>query len=52
MHVVPLLKRKVKKNTALSSNYRPFAIATALSKMIEKAVPHRLEAYLNTLDNV
>ena len=48
--LVPLLKSKVKDPSA-SGNYRPIAIATALSKVIEKAVLRRLEAYLYTLDN-
>lgn len=50
MQIVPLLKSKVK-DPALSSNYSPIAIVTALSKVIEKAVLHHLEAYLNMLDN-
>ena len=49
MLLVPLLKSKVK-DPANSSNYRPIAIATVLSKVIEKVVLHRLEAYLHTLD--
>ncbi|KAG0716019.1 hypothetical protein GWK47_010600 [Chionoecetes opilio] len=48
--IVPLLKSKVK-DPANSGNYRPIAIATALSKVLEKVVLHRLEAYLYTLDN-
>ncbi|KAG0724982.1 hypothetical protein GWK47_004856 [Chionoecetes opilio] len=48
--IVPLLKSKVK-DPASSGNYRPIAIATALSKVLEKVVLHRLEAYLYTLDN-
>ena len=47
--IVPLLKSKVK-DPANSSNYRPIAVATALSKVLEKVVLHRLEAYLYTLD--
>ena len=50
VQIMPLLKSKVK-DPANSGNYRPIAIATALSKVIEKAVLHRLEAYLCTLDN-
>ncbi|KAG0712595.1 hypothetical protein GWK47_018164 [Chionoecetes opilio] len=34
-----------------SPSGRPIAIATALSKVLEKVVLHRLEAYLYTLDN-
>ncbi|KAG0728202.1 hypothetical protein GWK47_032976 [Chionoecetes opilio] len=48
--IVPLLKSKVK-DPGNSGNYRPIAIATALSKVPEKVVLHRLEAYLYTLDN-
>ncbi|KAG0728172.1 hypothetical protein GWK47_033047 [Chionoecetes opilio] len=48
--LVPLLKSKVK-DPANSGTYRPIAIATALSKVLEKVVLHRLEAYLYTLDN-
>ena len=50
VQIVPLLKSKVK-DPANSGNYRPIAIATVLSKVIEKAVLHRLEAYLCTQDN-
>jgi len=48
--IVPLLKSKVK-DRANSSNYRPIAIATVLSKVVEKVVLHRLEAYLYTQDS-
>ncbi|KAG0716442.1 hypothetical protein GWK47_009723 [Chionoecetes opilio] len=48
--IVPLLRSKVK-DPANSGNYKPIAIATALSKVLEKVVLHRLEAYLYTLDN-
>lgn len=50
VHVVPLLKDKVK-NPVPSSNCRPIAIASALSKVNEKTVLHCLEAYLNMLNN-
>ncbi len=45
-----MLKSKVKDLSA-SGNNRPIAIATASSKVIEKAVLCSLEAYLYTLDN-
>ncbi len=48
--VVPLLKSKVK-DPANSNNYRPIAIATALSKVVEKVVLRRLENHLDTLDS-
>ncbi|KAG0721230.1 hypothetical protein GWK47_046870 [Chionoecetes opilio] len=42
--IVPLLKSKVKsRDPANSGNYTPIAIATALSKVLEKVVLHRLE---------
>lgn len=45
-----LLKSKVK-NPANSGNYGSIATATALSKVIENAVPQRLETCLYTLDS-
>ena len=48
--IVPLLKSKLK-DPSVSSNYRPIAIATIISKIIEKALLHRLESFLYTSDN-
>ena len=49
MLLVSLLKSKVE-DPATSGNYKPIAIVTVLSKVEEKVVLHRLEAYLCTLD--
>ena len=46
---MPLLKSKVK-DPATSINSRPIAIATVLSKVVEKVVLHRLKTNLYTLD--
>ena len=52
MHVViiPLLKCK-SKDPADVNNYRPIAIATALSKVLEQALLPRLAKYLWTADS-
>ena len=52
MHVViiPLLKCKSKDPSAVD-NYRPIAIATALSKVLEQILLRRLEGYLGTADS-
>ena len=52
MHVViiPLLKCK-SKNPADVNNYRPIAIATALSKVLEQVLLSRLARYLWTADS-
>ena len=55
MHVViilfiPLLKCKFKDPAALN-NYRPIAIATALSKVLEQVLLSRLARYLWTADS-
>ena len=47
--IVSLLKSKVK-NLATSSNYKPIAIATVLTKAV-KVLLHRLEAYLYIVDS-
>lgn len=44
------LKSKVK-DTANSHNHEPIALVTALSKLIEKQLLHRVEVFLQTLDN-
>ena len=51
MHVViiPLLKCK-SKNPADVNNYRPIAIATAISKLFEQVLLSRLARYLWTAD--
>lgn len=48
--IIPLLKSKLKDPT-MSANYRPIAIATILSKIIEKILLYRLEMFLYTADN-
>ena len=50
MIIVPLLKSPAK-DPVQSGNYRPIAIATILSKVVEKVVLHRLEVFLCTHDN-
>ena len=52
MHVViiPLLKCK-SKDQADVNNYRPIAIATALSKVLEQVLLSRLARYLYTADS-
>ena len=52
MHVViiPLLKCK-SKDPADVNNYRPIAIATALSKVLEQVLLSRLARYLWTADS-
>ena len=52
MHVViiPLLKCK-SEDPADVNNYRPIAIATALSKVIEKVLLSRLASYLWTAES-
>ena len=52
MHVViiPLLKYK-SKDPADVNNYRPIAITTALSKVLEKVLLSRLAMYLWTADS-
>ena len=52
MHVViiPLLKCK-SKDHADFNNYRPIAIATALSKVLEQVLLSRLARYLWTADS-
>ena len=52
MHVViiPLLKCK-SKDPADVNNYRPIAIATALSKVLEQVLLSRLAKYLWTVDS-
>ena len=52
MHVViiPLLKCK-SKDPADVNNYRPIAIATALSKVLEKVLLSLLARYLWTADS-
>ena len=48
--IVPLVKSKLKDAT-LSSNYRPLAIATAVSKVFEQLLYNRLIAFLHSSDN-
>ena len=48
--LIPLIKSKLKDQSA-SSNYRPIAVATAASKIMESILMERLEAYLYTSDN-
>lgn len=48
--IVPLLISKLKE-PSITANYRPYAIATIKSKVIEKILFHRLEVYLYTADN-
>ena len=52
MHVViiPLLKCE-SKDTADVNNYRPIAIATAFSKVLEQVLLSRLARYLWTADS-
>ena len=52
MHIViiPLLKRK-SRDPADVNNYRPIAIATALSKVLEQVLLSRLARYLWTADS-
>lgn len=52
MHVVviPLLKCKTK-NPSDISNYRPIAIATAISKVLEQVILSRINQYLWTADS-
>ena len=48
--IVPLLKCK-SKDPAAVNNYRPIAIATALSKVLEQVLLSRLARYLWTADS-
>lgn len=48
--IVPLLKDKHKDPTVHSS-YRPITIAIIVSKVIEKALLHRLQDYLHSVDS-
>ena len=48
--IIPLLKCK-SKDPADANNYRPIAIATALSKVLEQVLLPRLARYLWTADS-
>lgn len=48
--VIPLLKNKLKDPSA-SDNYRPIAIATSFSKVIELVMLDRMKNFLSTQDN-
>ena len=48
--IIPLLKSKLKDPTS-SDNYRPIAIATAFSKIVEMVVLRRIDNYIFTTDN-
>ena len=48
--LVPIVKNKLKPATD-SNNYRPIAIATAMSKLIELVILDKCEQYLSTSDN-
>ena len=48
--LIPLIKNKLK-DSSRSDNYRPIAIATAASKVFERALLNRLAPFLNSSDN-
>ena len=48
--IIPLLKSKLKDPTS-SDNYRPIAIATAFSKIVERVILRRIDNYISTTDN-
>ena len=48
--IIPLLKSKLKDSSS-SDNYRPIAIATSLSKIIEMVIYKRIDCFLSTTDN-
>ena len=48
--IIPLLKCK-SKDPADVNNYRPIAIATAFSKVLERVLLSRLGRYLSTADS-
>ena len=48
--LVPIIKDKAGKINS-SENYRPIALASILSKVLEKAILNRLEQFLLTADN-
>ena len=48
--LIPLIKSRLKDQSS-SSNYRPIAIATAASKVMESLLMNRLEDYLFSTDN-
>ena len=50
VHLIPLIKSKLK-DTADPGNYRPIAITTISSKILESLLLSRLKPYLNTTDN-
>ena len=50
VYMSPLVKNRTEDNSR-SENYRPIAIATAISKLIEFLILNRLEGYLNSSDN-
>ena len=48
--IIPLLKSKLK-DPSSSDNYRPIAIATSFSKIIESLIHKRIDGFLSTADN-
>ena len=48
--IIPLIKSRLKDQSS-SSNYRPIAVATAASKIMESLLMDRLEDYLYSSDN-
>ena len=48
--IIPLLKSKLR-DPSSSDNYRPIAIATCFSKIVERIIYRRIENYLFTCDN-
>ena len=50
VHLIPLIKNKLK-DSADPGNYRPIAITTISSKILESLLLSRLKQYLNTSDN-
>ena len=50
VHLIPLIKSKLK-DAADPGNYRPIAITTISSKILESLLLSRLKPYLNTTDN-
>ena len=50
LHITPVVK-DIKKDITKKNNYRPIAIATALSKLLEEVLKAQIEPYINISDN-